>query len=119
VKKLNIVEVAEDECCVGGDTAAAPLIHVLFSKEILSKRIRNIMNQISKRLQYCTAILNVGFSSKLTCKGTWRQVFIFLRPPPLLAFCLEWKNNFVGLESGQIHSVSVDALHTTFSPPPL
>jgi hypothetical protein len=38
VKKLNIVEVAEDERCVGGDTAAAPLIHVLCSKEILSQQ---------------------------------------------------------------------------------
>ncbi len=27
---------------------------------------------------------------KLTCKGTLRQVFICLRPPPLLVFCLGW-----------------------------
>ncbi len=27
---------------------------------------------------------------KLTCKGTLRQVFICLRPPPLLGFCLGW-----------------------------
>jgi hypothetical protein len=26
--------------------------------------------------------LNVSFSLKLTCKGTWRQVFICLRPLP-------------------------------------
>jgi hypothetical protein len=38
VKELDIVEVAEDERCVGGDRAAAPLIHVLFSKEILSQQ---------------------------------------------------------------------------------
>jgi hypothetical protein len=32
--------------------------------------------------------LNVGFSYKLTCKGTWRQVFICLRPPGVVQqFC--------------------------------
>ena len=39
------------------------------------------------------------------CKGTLRQVFICLRPPPLLDFCLGWSSNFVGSESGQIQSV--------------
>ncbi len=29
-----------------------------------------------------TLSLNVGFSLKLTSKGTWRQVFIYLRPLP-------------------------------------
>jgi hypothetical protein len=41
VKELNIVEVAEDERCVGGDTAAAPLIHILCSKDILSQQTQN------------------------------------------------------------------------------
>jgi hypothetical protein len=36
---------------------------------------------------------------KLTCKGTLRQEFICLRPPPLLGFCLGWSGNFVGSES--------------------
>jgi hypothetical protein len=35
-----------------------------------------------------TPIVNVGFSQKLTCKGTWLQVFICLGPP-LPGFCLE------------------------------
>ncbi len=30
------------------------------------------------------------YLKKLTCKGTSRQVFICLRPPPLLGFCLVW-----------------------------
>ncbi len=28
-------------------------------------------------------------------------MFICLRPPPLLGFCLRWYSNFVGSESGQ------------------
>jgi hypothetical protein len=30
------------------------------------------------------------YLKKLTCKGTLRQVFICLRPPPLVGFCLGW-----------------------------
>ncbi len=37
------------------------------------------------------------YLKKLTCKGTLRQVFICLRPPPLLGFCLGWSSNFVVL----------------------
>jgi hypothetical protein len=46
-------------------------------------------------------------SKKLTCKGTLRQVFLCLTPPPLLGFCLGWSSNFVGSESGQIQSVKL------------
>ncbi len=45
---------------------------------------------------------------KFTSKGTWQQVFRYLSiwgPPPLLVFCLGWWINFVGSESGQIHSI--------------
>jgi hypothetical protein len=34
-------------------------------------------------------------------------MFICLRPPPLLFFCLGWSSNFVGSESGQIQSVKL------------
>ncbi len=47
----------------------------------------------------------MSLSKKFTCKGTLRQVFICVRPPPLLGFCLGGKRNFVGSESGQIHRV--------------
>jgi hypothetical protein len=36
--------------------------------------------------------------------GTLRQVFMCLRPPLLLGFCLGWSSNFEGFESGQIQS---------------
>jgi hypothetical protein len=35
------------------------------------------------------------------------QVFIRVRPPPILGFCLGWSNIFVGSESGQIQSVKL------------
>ncbi len=38
---------------------------------------------------------------------TLRQVFICLRPPPLLGFCLGLSSNFVGSEYGQIQSVKL------------
>jgi hypothetical protein len=40
---------------------------------------------------------------KLTYKGTLRQMFICLRPPPLLRFCLGWSRNFVGSESSLVY----------------
>jgi hypothetical protein len=43
----------------------------------------------------------------MTCKETLRQVFICLRPPPLLVFCLRWWSIFVGSESGQEQSVKL------------
>ncbi len=46
-------------------------------------------------------------SKKIACKGTLGQVFICLRPPPLLGFCLGWSSNSVGSESGQILSVKL------------
>jgi hypothetical protein len=46
-------------------------------------------------------------SKKLTCKGTSRQVFMCLRPPPLLGFCLGWSSNLAGSESDQILSVKL------------
>jgi hypothetical protein len=48
-----------------------------------------------------------AIEKKLTCKGTVRQVFIWLRPPPLLGFCLGWSSNSVGSKSGQIQSVNL------------
>ncbi len=59
---------------------------------------------------------------KLTCKGTLRQLFICLRPPPLLGYCLGWSINFVGSESGQIQSVkllkNMVSNRTQHPPPP-
>jgi hypothetical protein len=60
-------------------------------------------------------------SKKCSCKGTSRQVFICLRPPPFLGFCLGWSSNFVGSESGQIHSVKLPqnmVSNKTQHPPP-
>jgi hypothetical protein len=58
---------------------------------------------------------NVVIQQKLTCKGTLRQMFIFKRPPSPLGFCLGWKTNFVGSESGLQNMVS----NTTQHPLPL
>jgi len=44
------------------------------------------------------------YLKSLSWKGTLRQVFICLRPPPLQGFCLGWKSKFVGSESGQKQS---------------
>ncbi len=47
------------------------------------------------------------YLKKLTLKGTLRQLFIYLRPPPLLGFCLGWSCNIVGPESGQKQNVKL------------
>jgi hypothetical protein len=59
----------------------------------------------------------------MICKGTLRQVFICLRSPPLVGFCLGWKNYFVGYESVQKQSVKSCRIwymvsNTTSHPPP-
>ncbi len=74
------------------------------------------MDQISKKHQ----TLTVGFSSKLTSKGTWRQVFIYLSPPPLQGFLFGVVNQFCkfGIWSNTQIITPVDALHITQSPPP-
>jgi hypothetical protein len=38
---------------------------------------------------------------------TLRQIFICLRPPPLLGNVLRWESNFAGSKSGHIQSVKV------------
>jgi hypothetical protein len=43
----------------------------------------------------------------MTCKWTLRQLFICLRPPPLLGFCLGWYSNFVISETVQKQSVKL------------
>ncbi len=44
---------------------------------------------------------------KLTCKRTLRQMLIYLRPPPLLGFCLGLSSTFVRSESGQLQTVKL------------
>ncbi len=46
-------------------------------------------------------------SKKFTSEGTLRQVFICLRPPPLIGFCLGWSSSIVGSESGKILNVKI------------
>jgi hypothetical protein len=47
------------------------------------------------------------YLKKSTCNGTLRQVFICLRSPPILGFCLGWEGNFLGSKSRQIQSVQL------------
>jgi hypothetical protein len=55
----------------------------------------------------------------MSCKGTLRQVFICLRPPPLLGFCLG--GILYGSDSGQIQSVKLmqnNGIQQNLKPPP-
>ncbi len=56
----------------------------------------------------------------MSCKGTLRQVFISLRTPPPLGFCLGWSSKFVGSESGLIQcntSAEYEPQHNPISYP--
>jgi hypothetical protein len=57
------------------------------------------------RLTECNA--KCRYLKKLICKGTLRQVFICMRPPPLLGFWLGRQGNFVFSESGRLQSVKL------------
>jgi hypothetical protein len=57
--------------------------------------------------------------TNFTCKETLRQVFICLKHPSLLGYCLGWSSNFVGSKSGQIRSVKLlQYMDSTHPPPP-
>ncbi len=51
---------------------------------------QNAMDQFN----YIDAKEKCRHLKKLTCKGTLRQMYICLRPPPLLGFCLGWSCTF-------------------------
>ncbi len=53
---------------------------------------------------------------KLTCKGTLRQLFICLRPPPLQGFGFGRSSNFVGSESSQIQTTEYKTPCKIWSP---
>ncbi len=54
---------------------------------------------------------------KLTCKGTLRQVFVCLKPPPLLGCCLGRSSNFVRSESSQIQNMVSNRTQHPHPPP--
>ncbi len=58
-----------------------------------------LINYINSRAKFCHL--------KKPIKELFRQVFICLRPPPLLGFCLVWSSNFVDSDFGQIQSVKL------------
>ena len=59
------------------------------------------LEQERRKIRLIENIAKCRHLKKLTCKGTLGQVFICLRPPPILGFCLGWCSNFVCPESGQ------------------
>ncbi len=73
-----------------------------------NSRLNNVTTQTFALFQLCVARRKIiliesnakCYLKKLTCKGALRQVFICLRHPPLLGFCLGQSSNFVGSESG-------------------
>jgi hypothetical protein len=81
---------------------------ILFRFDCLTRRMIRLIDSNVK----CRYLI------KLTCKGTLQQVFICLKPPPILCFCLEWKSNFVGYISGQIQSVKLQHNSTSHHPLP-
>jgi hypothetical protein len=68
---------------------------------------------VALTINYCTYIdteAKCRHLKTLACKWNLQQVFIFLRPLPILDFCLGWCSNFVGSESSQVRSVKLFAL---------
>ncbi len=78
-------------------------LNVYDSSEILSPE----RAQLRREIRLIESNAKCRYLKKLACKGTLRQEFICLRPPPLLGFCLGWLSNFVGSECGQKQSVKL------------
>jgi hypothetical protein len=55
---------------------------------------------------------------KCSWKGTFQQVFVRLRPPPLLSFCLGWSSNFVGSEIQSVKLLQNMVSNRNSTPPP-
>ncbi len=89
VCKLNIYGSAgeEDRGEGGGDTTTAPTpmkrrrYWFFLLLEFFSSGRRRKIRLIESNAKY-------RYLKKFTCKGTLQHVFICLRPPPLLGFCL-------------------------------
>ncbi len=83
------------------------LLHLgqMFIKIMYLTRQRQCMLFSHGLINYIDTKEKCRHLKKLTCKGTLRQVFICLRPPFLLGFCLGWSSNYVGSKSGQIYRV--------------
>ncbi len=84
-----------------------PVCYLILHLDSASMLCFLILETICRKIRLIERNAKCCHGKKLTCKGTLRQVFICLRSPPLLGFCLGWKDNFVGSESGQIHSVKL------------
>ncbi len=57
--------------------------------------LHGLINYIDTKTKYTKC----RHLKKITGKGTVRQVFICLRPPPHLCFCFGWSSNFVGSDT--------------------
>ncbi len=57
-------------------------------------------------------------SKKWTCKGILLQVFICLRSPSLLGFCLGWSTSFVGSQYKTLATLAEYGLQQNPIPPP-
>ncbi len=66
--------------------------------EQLAHQLRNLRYRklVCRKIKLIESSTKCRHLKKFTCKGTLRQVFICLRPPSLLGFCLGWSSNFVG-----------------------
>jgi hypothetical protein len=53
------------------------------TKFLTSKLSSNLLRSLPGPINYVDTIAKCRHLKTFTCKGTWRQVFIFLRPPAL------------------------------------
>jgi hypothetical protein len=100
------------------DIERNPCIDVLLGKTFLYLKV----NYYHGLINYMNTKAKCRHLQKLTSKGTLQQVFICLRPPPLLCFCLGGgSSNFVGPEYGQIQGVKLlqHMVSTGLNTPPL
>jgi hypothetical protein len=84
-------------------------------------RIKYLHSLPNGLINYIDTKSKCRYLKKVTCKGTLRQVFICLRPPPLLGCCLGLSCNFAGSDSGQIECVKLlrnMVSNRTQQPPP-
>jgi hypothetical protein len=74
-------------------------IHVCKSKVIIdSLMLVSRIEFAHRKIRLIESNAKCIHLKKFSCKGTLRQLFICLRPPSLLGFCLRWSSNFVGSE---------------------
>jgi hypothetical protein len=110
-------------CKLRNRISKTSLFHLFSTAKGGTKTIAHLSSRVLKlrKVRLIESNAKCRHLKKFACNGTLQEVFICLRSPPLLDFCMGWSSNFLGSVSGQIQSVKlcrIWSLKSKHPPPP-